>query len=202
MKWKLLVLCAVSLTMLMAGQAAFGVDVQYQVAASGDDTYWMNADGTWTTAQEAYCPYINNTRGGAYRWQLDIPDGATVVSAVMKLKATGVNGNVTASSLTLEVLDYDSCPSFSGGLAPQTDSVMSGVAVLWSIPAGDWTANEWYESCDVTDLVQAFVDRQNYASGNYIGIRATSGAGTYHKTFQYDSGAANGTILEVVYTTP
>lgn len=191
----------------MIGAESGETQKSYQVAASGDDTYWFNTypdnqPAHWSTSPDATCPYTSSVRGGGYRWQLDIPAGATITSAVIKLKATGANGTSGTSSVTFEVLDYDSCPSFAGGTAPQVDTVMSGIGATWSIPVGDWTANEWYTSCDVKDLVQAFVGRQNYASGSYLGIRATSGTGTYHKTFQYDSGAANGAVLEVTYTTP
>jgi len=186
----------------MIGAESGETQKTYQIAASGDDTCCYTGANQWTTAQQAYVPYVNPTRGAGYRWQLDIPAGATIGSAVIKLKATGTNGVSGTSSLTFEVLDHDSWPSFASGLDPYLDTVMSGVGATWSIPVGNWNANEWYTSCDVKDLVQAFVNRPNYAPGNYLGIRATSGTGTYHMTYQYDSGSANGAVLEVTYATP
>lgn len=175
----------------------------YQIAASGNDTYWYD-NAQISTHTFSFCPSTNTTRGSGFIWGLDIPVGATVQAAIIEIKSNGLNAwNVDAAdaSLTFELLDEDSCASFAGNPPPQLRNVVAGVSATWTIPAGAWTSGTWYASCDVSALVQEFIDRPGYLPGNNIGVRA-QGTGPYRKIFQFDNAPADGAILSVIYTNP
>jgi hypothetical protein len=78
---------------------------------------------------------------------------------------------------------------------------VTGGYVDWTHSA--WTSDEWYDSPDLTSLVQAFIDRAGYATGNYIGLRGLQISGSdIRRACSYDfSGNLSGPKLVVTYTT-
>ena len=100
------------------------------------------------------------------RWQLNIPAGATIQSAYVKVCANTATSNVR--TVQLQLLDYDSCPSLSAS-NPHNWSV-TGDAVAWQL--GTWAVGSWYTSPDISAIVDDFVNhRGNYAPGNYLGLQ-------------------------------
>ncbi|MBN2582733.1 MAG: PKD domain-containing protein [Planctomycetes bacterium] len=166
----------------------------YQVAASTDDTRadsstnyvsWGNL--VWPASSSAMRSYI--------RWAIDVPYGATIESAYVQVYTT--SSYSTAGTVQMQLLDFDNCPDF--GTNPFTWSV-TGDTVNWTL--GSWTANNWYTSEDVTDIVQGFVDRAGYAPGNYLGLRAAwvSGSQRYVRSFDDTPGHTTGAKLVVTYS--
>jgi len=181
--------------MLLWAGATDAETVQYQIAASADDTHCGSVNN-YVGNSTTYCPYNTDAdRRPFFRWALNIPCGATIESAYFRLKAYSTSTADTTMKLWL--LDYDSCPSFSTN--PFASPMVAGTDVTWVMP-NPFTADEWYTSPDIKKIVQAYVDRPGYAPGQYLGLRGQWISGTYKVAHQRDSGADRGAILEITYT--
>jgi len=165
----------------------------YQIAASADDTI-ASSGNNYSSIAYVYWP--SPSYNGYLRWEIDIPAGATITDAYVSFY-----GYVTSSAtptVRMQLLDYDDCPSFSSN--PYTWDV-STTYVDWAISG--WTAYQWMDSPDITDLVQEFIDRTGYETGNYLGLRGVLQSGdNLQRACSYDwSGNAHGPKLAVTYTT-
>jgi hypothetical protein len=151
--------------------------------------------------------YYSPPTRGALRWLMDIPIGATIIAARLRVicrqKVEGrQHGFFTAG---IRLLDYDDCPAFD--FFNPYDSPTVGV-VAWPITE-EWFDETEYVSPDISSLVQAYINRVGYTPGSYIGIMIDEGDSidTYPPQaryfFSYDSpenGPAKAAILEVEYT--
>jgi hypothetical protein len=170
--------------------------VQFQIAASRDDAY---ATSTWNAydQQALYFPYSSGDRRAFFRWPINVPAGATIVSATLSVRSNGSPASPGASTIRLQLIDSDNCSQFTTNPFAWT---VSSSYVDWALP-GTWTSGQWYESSDISSLVQAFVDRAGYTQGNALGLRGIWASGAWRQAYQYDSGASNGAKLTITYTT-
>ena len=67
-----------------------------------------------------------------------------------------------------------------------------------------WTANTWYQLEQVAPLVQALVQRADWASGNALSLilRGTGSAWGRKYAKSYEAGAATAPRLVITYTVP
>jgi hypothetical protein len=171
------------------------VNVQYQIAASGDDT-WCSLTGKSANVSRMYFPYSNTSRYSFLRWALDVPVGANILSAELQVKSDGGKGDANPATVGLQILDADSAPDLTPN--PYTFPVTATVE-YWQVP-GEWSTNQWYMSGNIKTLVQEFVDRAGYASGNYLGMRCANFIGLWKGAYQWDANThTDGAILQVTY---
>jgi len=191
----LVVVVAVA-TVIVCSSLVRGDTDQYQIASNYDDTDASSTKNA-VTNDNLYFPYSSDSlRRPFFRWQVSIPAGATIESAYLKVKASATRAVDT--SIRLWLLDYDNCATFHNN-NPFNSPLVTGTDVDWTLP--HFTADQWYTSPDISTLVQAFVDRPGYTSGNYLGLRGQWLSGTYRYAYQRDSGVDNGAILEITYNT-
>ncbi|MBN2561346.1 MAG: PKD domain-containing protein [Phycisphaerae bacterium] len=170
--------------------------VQYQIAASRDDTF---AIASWNAydQQTLYLPYSSTDRRAFFRWPINIPAGATIISATLSVKSNGSSGSAsTPSTIRLQLIDSDNCSQFTTNPFAWT---VSTSYVDWTTP-GHWVAGDWYASSDIAALVQEFIDRAGYSQGNALGLRGIWTAGPWRQAYQYDSSADNGATLSITYS--
>lgn len=173
------------------------VMVQYQIAASADDTYCSSSGGSTYNNSIMYIPYSSTARFAFLRWPLGIPAGKTILSADVQVKSVGLAGDANPSTASLQLVDTNNCPNFSAA-NPFTWQV-TAANVNWVLP-GTWTTNSWYLSGNLKTLVQEFVNRPGYVSGNYLGLRCANFSGNWKQAYQWDNGThADGAILRVTY---
>ncbi|MBN2584042.1 MAG: PKD domain-containing protein [Planctomycetes bacterium] len=171
------------------------VVVQYQIAASTEDTYCVSSESVYLSTV-LYIPYTSTTRRTFFRWPITVPDGVTILAAELRVKATGNAGDSNTSTARLQLVDTDSCVSFYTN--PYSYSVTAGY-VDWVVP-GAWAASTWYTSSDIKTIVQEFIDRAGYSSGNYLGLRLENVSGLWKTAYQWDYGDhTHGAILQVTY---
>jgi len=181
----------------VGGLPASAETAVYQVAASEDDTYTVGASNNVAYTRVIW-PYTSDLRRSFLRWAIDIPAGATIESAAVEVCADATSAN--PGTVRLQLLDDDSCPAFN--TSNPHDWSVTGVAADWTLDP--WTAGQWYTSCDLTDIVQAFMDRPNYVPGNYLGLRAVAvptSISRWARSWDY-AGNASGAKLIVVYSVP
>ncbi|NLF32336.1 MAG: hypothetical protein GX591_15780 [Planctomycetes bacterium] len=190
-------LLAVVLAAAAASAARAGVTVEFRPQASGDDTFAMSSESLYSNAT-SYWPYRNNDRLPFARFSCQIPAGAVITEARLKLCSNGGKGDASPATVRLQVVDRDDCPLLSTP-NPFTYAV-TPLYVDWVLP-GAWTADAWYASPDLSALVQDFIDRPGYQFGHHIGIRGSNVSGSYKVAYQWDYGDhSSAPILEVTYT--
>jgi hypothetical protein len=153
-----------------------GTEVTYQVAASADDAvayYRPQAGDYFASNSGASILFGNDTLVIAYkyrayqRFSLDIPANSIIHYAYLKVVASA--DIATIFNATVRLLDNDSVDAFpSSGSLYNWNATYS--SVRWYI-TNPWVTGTEYTSPNLAALVQEFVDRPGYASGNYIGIR-------------------------------
>ncbi len=175
--------------------------VSYQVAASVDDThcysttnYYTNADlffGEWNAIIKAFM-----------RFALTIPKNSTILTAILQVKSYSNYASMDFDVI-IKAEDADSADDYD--VNPFARSMIA-TTVTWSLT--DWVAATWYNSPDISTIVQAIVNRAGWVSGNYIGTcfdnNLAYGAKKYRRGHQWDYPLhpEYACILIVTYTPP
>ncbi|MBN2583631.1 MAG: hypothetical protein JXL80_11225 [Planctomycetes bacterium] len=170
------------------------VVVQYQIVASVDDCFCNSTDNLYLSSI-LYFPYSSDIRRVFLRWPITVPDGSTILSATVLVVSNGSAYESDDSSVRAQLVDSDSCPALNTN--PYTWSVTS--SYVDSVMPGAWAADTWYNTNELAPLVQEFIDRANYVSGNYIGLRFENVSGYWKQAYQYDGNNSYGAILNVTY---
>jgi chitodextrinase len=128
---------------------------------------------------------------------VDVPQGATVLSATVQFTADEVSSG--AAALTFRGEGANSSAPFSGASHDVSDRSTTGASVPWSPP--DWVsrgdAGAAQRTPDLAAIVQEIVARPGWAPGNALAIFVT---GTGRRTAEaYEGGAALAPRLSVIY---
>ena len=176
--------------------SAAGLTVDVQIAASPDDGSCDDGNN-FPTNVYAECATAWVKTG--LRWAINIPAGATVLSANITVKAAD-NDSGTYNG-KIELFDSDNATDFSSSFWNRAVYTSAG-NVTWDYV--DWTVNEWYTSPEIKTLVQAFIDRPGYSPGNYLGLRITglNEVSDWRAFLTYDSGSGNAAWLHIQYAVP
>jgi len=141
-----------------------------QVGASSDDCLRrLGSDFFGTTYDGFNAGYLNATYyeyGSAARFlNVTIPKGATITAAYLSVKTlTDVRNNATKTRLRAQ--DADNAATFS----TQADfdaRTWTTEYVYWDFTPVD---DAWHNSAEIKTLIQAIVNRANWASGNALAI--------------------------------
>ncbi|MFB3895460.1 MAG: hypothetical protein ACE14V_04070 [bacterium] len=165
---------------------SFGVTSTYILATTEDDSYQAQTGGINAYAERYMrCGRFNNTNyAGFMRWKLtDIPKNSHITYAVISVCAfSNTPGNPT---LTIWLIDSANCPQYNTSSPYQLG--LNPTTVSWAPPA--FSATNWYVTSQVSALVQNYVNKSDYTTGNYIGLRIGGGGGgadKYRAIVQYD----------------
>lgn len=173
----------------------------YSIASGSDDAYdtygtfypsgyWLRfgAAGTFITYPEN--AYVRFTA-------TDLPKGATIISAKLQFYSyEAATANFNASIKVQDVDDSSPLTSLPSASSFWTTSV--------SYTPPSWSANTWYDSPDLTTLVQHIVDRSGWTAGNHItfGIFDVDAyLNEYRAITSYEYNATNNCKLVVEYST-
>jgi hypothetical protein len=182
---------------------AGSIHVVYQIAASADDTQFTSTSNSATNTVLLW-PYNYGDRRSGMRWSITIPKGSTILEAKVSACSNGQNDVQNSPILQMNLFDYDSCPAFTTN--PWTWPVTEN-AVTWIMEKSPWLEGQWYDSPDISSLVQEFIDRPGYAPGNFLGLRGMGARPTgtigWHYVYQWDyTGHARGAKLDILYAEP
>lgn len=176
-------------------------DITLNIAANADDGTSAGSSfyNSWAYA------YIAKVSSTAYRSffrfsSVTIPAGATIISAKIKLRASeSSSGTPCNVNIYMEDADDPSAPSSASDLTsrPLTS------AVAWTgVPA--FTSGTWYDSPDLTSIVQDIIDRAGWASGNHMTVHIvdnSSGNSTYRGISCREAGTSYSAQLVISYDT-
>lgn len=165
-----------------------------------DPTFRLSGDGN----NNDYIGTASDVMGGWVFANVQIPRGATITNAYVRFRGYGFDSNATAR---LHTFAQGNAPFFiaDGTNKPSTRPVSSSY-VDWP---NYWSfAWQWFETPNLTSIVQEAVDRSDWQSGNALGFRISnpSGTGTNWSFVDYafgplgENGLGNSTTLYVTYT--
>jgi len=124
--------------------------------------------------------------------ELQIPSGATIVSAKVKLKSSIDNesGNIRfRTESSTNPIAYSATTNNISSRSLDTTSISSNYT--------NWSLNT-YKDFDITSLVQSKVDSANWCGGNSISFILDSN--TAFQIYSFDSGSINAPAIEIEYT--
>ena len=126
-----------------------------------------------------------------------IPQGSRILRAVVRLAAWSSRGE--PASLAIHLEGVDDALTFAKSPGNISSRTLSSQSVLWA--PGAWTVGAWYETSDLSSLVQEIVDRPGWAAGNALAILFQIGTG-HRNAISSDSDGGRAPILQVEYMVP
>ena len=171
-----------------------------QIAATADDGYTY--PGTFTVS--AYAVGYDGDYNHAFARFLNvtIPKGATITSAKIQYKARASTTPInTQSSIYANKVVAPTSPTSEATYAAKA---LTTAFVNWDSMSA-WTASNWYDSPDISTVIQEIVNQTSWISGNALMImhknRRASGPTGYLEMNGYENGAANAPKLVITYST-
>ena len=125
-----------------------------------------------------------------------IPQGATIMNASVEFRASDSDNETTHLQIRGEYTDDASCFTASDGDISNRTMCAS---VNWnSIP--DWTKDEFYQTPDLTSIIQEIVNRAGWSSGNSLAILFKSlDLSGERRAYPYDESPGSAPLLTVAY---
>lgn len=144
----------------------------FEIAAVSDDCHKFWDGAAWVFSvwamQDAGKKGVKQQYGGGMRFDsVNIAQRATITAAYVRFRANGNYANNNCNTV-LQGEDSDDADTFSD-VVDYDARVKTTASVNWNvIPA--WTLDTWYNSPDITTIVQEIVDRAGWDSGNHMAI--------------------------------
>jgi type IV pilus assembly protein PilY1 len=175
------------------------------VAATGDDGYAIITSSTLnTTGNESYfgCEGTPTYRGFFRFTDVSIPVGATITSAVIRMRCRGsLSGTTVNAKVHCEAADSPTAPTTYSDLAGR--SLTTGTE--WN-NVGSWTVGSWYDSPSIISDVQAVIDRAGWIENNALTVHiinnSSSGSAAYRNPGTRNYSVDYAAKLVVTYTPP
>jgi subtilisin family serine protease len=142
------------------------VTVEYQVAASADDAWTMRFGGSQYLTGDSLC--VGTSTAGMRFTNIPIPQGTAIKSATLSI-CSYTYGMTSAVEAKIRAEAADNPADLTG----RRVSTLSGTSAsqVWNWDGGaSWTANTWYESPDIRQIIQEVVDRPGWTPGNAMVI--------------------------------
>ncbi len=127
---------------------------------------------------------------------VSIPQGATIISAHLRLRATSNGSGSTTIAIAGE--DVDNAPGFTTDKKDISDRGLT-TAVNWT--TSDWIDEQYYETADIKTVLQAIVNRAGWSAGNAMALILQHTGGTAKAAYTRDAAALSAAQLIVSYTT-
>jgi hypothetical protein len=172
------------------------VTVTYQVAA-GDDDVQVSKWGTYLKLDDASLGVGQKLTGLRFTG-IDVPQGAQIAKATLKICAhsSGLSAQV---NVAIHAEDADNVGPFDSSHRPNNVATTDASRTWdWNTT---WSSDTWYESPDISAVIQEVVDRAGWSSGNAIAINcaAENSPSSDRKFWSYDGNPARAAQLEITY---
>lgn len=145
---------------------------------------------------------LGGTKYRSYmRFPLNIPSGSEIKSAYLRVQSDGSGtGDFNAR---IYLMDTDNANTVDFTTNPNGTLYDYAISNSVNFPiTGVWSADTWYTSPDLKNIVQRFVNKDNYAQGNYLGLSIREGdasVGQSRGVRTYNSSVDNAPQLVIEY---
>ncbi|NJM16467.1 MAG: carbohydrate-binding protein [Bacteroidales bacterium] len=174
------------------------ITVSSKVDASSDDAEENKTAGSMILNSNDLD--IRPTDLSGIRFRLDVPKGATIESASLKLVSKGSgSGNNT---FTIRAQASDNAPTFGSSGHSISSRSTGSQSASWSVTE-PWYEGIAYSSPDISGVIQEIVNRGGWSQNNHIvlTIDASTGNKRAARTFDYSSNNSQSPELTVTYST-
>lgn len=154
-----------------------------QVGASSDDGF--TDYGTYNDSSinvemgRDVEPNIGKVRFGCRFTNVTIPKGSTINSAYLSVYVEAGTEDIKPD---LYGINEDNTVTSSSG-NPLWDRTLTTAKVNWNI-TDDWVNGVWYDSPDISTIIQEIINRFGWASGNALAIVGRNTSGVYNKYYE------------------
>ena len=130
---------------------------------------------------------------------VDIPQGSTISSAKIQMKYSGFQSNSVGETIKIsaEYVDDATAPTNTSDVINAT---LTTANATWTIPS--MTTNVYYDSQDITSVIQEIVNRSGWTANNDINIilhDASTSADWYARWWSHNKGAAHAPKMVINY---
>jgi type IV pilus assembly protein PilY1 len=130
---------------------------------------------------------------------VDLPPGAQILKATLKIcaHASGLGGQISA---VIRAEAADDTGEFSS--SHRANSVtMTDASQAWDWAGTTWTQDTWYESPDISHVIQEVVDRPGWSPSNAIALicAADGNPSSDRKFWSHDGDPERAARLEITY---
>jgi len=170
----------------------------YRVAAHSDDAEQSGATGA-TNFGGSQLNWRNDRKFVGVRFNgLAIPKDADITSAYIEFRAAATDSG--SATITIAAQDVDNAPTFDGSSSDLSNRNLTTAQTTWN--PGSWTQNQFYQTADVSAVLEEVVSRSGWSAGNSTAfiLEYTSG-GSGRDAVSHNSQAANAPRLVVSYST-
>ena len=186
------------------------------IAASSDDGFVreehyygsFSSSAFTSTNDEMKVGYEDDSMGlEKYFWSflrfttIDIAQGATISSAKIQMKYSGFESNSVGESVSISAEDVDDASAPTSG-SEVIDATLTSASVSWTIPS--MSSGTYYDSSDITTVIQEIVNRSGWSANNDINIilhGPSTDANWYARWWSRNKGSAHAPKLVVEYST-
>lgn len=199
---------AKSINLPSAGTVAYTstTEIVVQVSASHDDAgSWWDPGGYyrfWELERSHVSPghFISGEYyDGGFRFtNVNIPQGATIISAVLKTCCDSTCDG-TKARWNLYGQKAGDCNTFSTRDDFETRPTTTAQVDTGNLPP--WVEGNWYETPDISTIIQEIVSSADWKAGNALAILIYGHpeAETTHEIRSYDADPNQATVLEITY---
>ncbi len=138
-------------------------NVQVVVQNGADDAYQTSGGTVIVNSQTIALHYNGGAQQTGVRFRrLYIPQGATITSARIQLKASNTDSSTVNLSITADkIADAPVYAAINNNISGRTQTT---AAVAWN--PGAWTSGQFYDTPDLTTVLQEVVNQTDWCYGN------------------------------------
>jgi len=190
------------LAMLADGDLIFDPTVTPAVGANADDALSWEGGNFGTTYDVYLGNYFDEWNNNGLRFQLNVPNGATISEAKLTFTASATLSDDTVR-VKIAYQDANDPSDFSGDTYTTFEArTRSATGVDWDFTA-NWSTDSTYDSDDISTVIQALVNEDYWAANEHCVIFADDDGSTsyaYRTAYSYDNSSSDAVVLTVVYT--
>ena len=132
---------------------------------------------------------------------INIPQGENILSAKLQMKYSGFQSNSVGETIKISAEDVDDA-SAPTNASDVIDATLTANNSTWTIPT--MTSGTYYDSADITDVIQEIVNRAGWVANNDMNIilhDASTNADWYARWWSRNKGEVHAPKLVVEYST-
>jgi len=136
-----------------------------QIAVGNDDAEETSSGGMQRTSSDLD---ISQKHVGLRFTNLEIPQGSTILSAILEVNAEG-NSTSGSPAVTIRGEDVDSSSQFTSSTNDLTNRSTTSAGESWTL--GNYGPDgTWHASPDISSVIQEIVNRSGWAQGNALSL--------------------------------
>ncbi|MFT5513297.1 MAG: hypothetical protein ACI8SE_001703 [Bacteroidia bacterium] len=141
---------------------------------------------------------LNDYTVGLLYNSVTVPQGATITSAYVKFRCDDNSSNNT-SSVKIYAEDVDNASTYSYSDNNLTDRTKTTANTTWSM--SKWNKNAYYNSDDISSVIQEVVNRSGWSSGNKMNLIIIPNSGSEREAVSRDESSSSAPEIFITYTT-